>query len=262
MDRLAGDRWLENYPKPESEKKIIRSIVKSVNPDVLAIQEMGGAPLLEEFWQDLNSSGIGNYKHCFWAKGREGEERHLALLSRLPLEVCIDHSNLELQYFNQKLFLRRGLMEVTFRTSGIEWRLFNLHLKSKWTERDDDPQSSMLREKEARCIRDFIRQNHPPESNSMHLIVGDFNDFKKSAPLRRFLQVNKTVLHHMLPCRDFMGRFWTHHYAKQDSYDRIDYMLASPAMFNAYVPDSGRIADHFRCLEGSDHRMIYADFFF
>ena len=153
-------------------------------------------------------------------------------------------------------------MEVEFHTKGKTWRLFNLHLKSKWTERDDDPQAANLREKEARVIRDFIRKKYPTQANSLHLIVGDFNDFKSTAPISRFQKVNKTVLHHMLPCQDTMGYFWTHYYKKQDSYNRLDYIFASPAMFEHYIQGSARINDSLRCLEGSDHRMIYADFEF
>ena len=37
MDRWAGDGWREDYPKPEIENGIVRSIIKRVNPDVLAL---------------------------------------------------------------------------------------------------------------------------------------------------------------------------------------------------------------------------------
>ena len=262
MDRWAGGVWREDYPKPEIENGIVRSIIKRVNPDVLALQEMGGIHYLEELWRDLNNSGIGNYSYSFWVRGEEGEQRHLALLSRLPMKEKKAHLDLEFSYFGKTTRPRRGLMEVEFITNNQSWRLFNLHLKSKWTERQDDPQAADLREKEARTIRDYIRQIYPPETNPFHLLVGDFNDFKNTAPIRRFQKVNKTILHHMLPSRDTMGYFWTHYYKKQDSYDRLDYLFASPSMFENYIHGSARVNNSLRCLEGSDHRMIYADFEF
>jgi len=262
MDRLVAGYWREDYPKPEIENGIIRSMIRRVSPDILALQEIGEPHYLNELWRDLNGSGIGHYKHSYWVRGENDEQRHLALLSRLPIISKKSHLNIEFSYFNETVRPRRGLMEVEFRTKGKTWRLFNLHLKSKWTERKDDPQAADLREKEARAMRDFIRRTYLPETNPTHMIVGDFNDFKNTAPLRRFLKVNKTVLSHMLPCRDSLGYFWTHYYAKQDSYDRLDYLLASPSMKEHYLEGSARIADYLRCLEGSDHRMVYADFEF
>lgn len=262
MDRWAGGSWKENYPKPEIENAIVRSIIKRVDPDVLALQEIGEPAYLNDLWRDLNNSGIGNYRFSFWTRGEENEKRHLALLSRLPFISKKSHLDLEFSYFGSITRPRRGLMEVGFRTKNKSWYLFNLHLKSKWTERDDDIQAASLREKEARAIRDYIRITYRPESNPFHLIVGDFNDYKNTAPIRRFQKVNRTILHHMLPCRDTMGYFWTHYYKKQDSYDRLDYIFASPAMLGHYLVGSARINDSMRCLEGSDHRMVYADFEF
>ena len=262
MDRLAGGIWREEYPKPAHECSIIHSIIQKVNPDILALQEIGEMPYLYDLWRDLNITGIGNYRYSFWVQGEETEQRHLALLSRIPFHSKLAHLDLEFSYFGKKFRPRRGLMEVEFKTKGKTWRLFNLHLKSKWTERNDDPQAANLREKEARVIRDFIRKKYPPQADSLHLVVGDFNDFKSTAPIRRFEKVNKTILHHMLPCRDTMGYFWTHYYKKQDSYDRLDYIFSSPAMFEHYIEGSARVNDSLRCLEGSDHRMVYADFEF
>ena len=47
---------------------------------------------------------------------------------------------------------------------------------------------------------------------------------------------------------------------KQDSYSRIDYILASPKMFSRFIPNSGWIEDENGSESASDHRLIYADF--
>jgi hypothetical protein len=70
MDRWAGGAWREDYPKPEIENGIVRSIIKRVNPDVLALQEMGEIPYLNDLWRDLNSSGIGNYSYFFGSEAK------------------------------------------------------------------------------------------------------------------------------------------------------------------------------------------------
>ena len=53
-------------------------------------------------------------------------------------------------------------MEITFCAGGVSFHIFNLHLKSMWTERKDDPQAKIRREREARMMRDLIRKKYPP----------------------------------------------------------------------------------------------------
>ena len=57
-DRMVEGKWRPDYPKPEIEKKAVRSIIRSVNPDILAIQEMGDYPYMVELWMDLNTTGV------------------------------------------------------------------------------------------------------------------------------------------------------------------------------------------------------------
>ena len=131
-------------------------------------------------------------------------------------------ADLSFKYFEVRRSPSRGLLEAEFETNGQKWSLFNLHLKSKWTERPDDPEAAIRREKEARSIRDYI----------FVLVLGDIqgsirsnlhscleiwdNDHKDSSPLRRFLQVNNSELTKMIQCRDAEGHFWTHYWDKQD----------------------------------------------
>ena len=67
----------ESYPKPESECRMVRSIIRRVNPDILALQEIGDEVYLNDLWRDLNQSDIGNYTDSFLVRGIDGEERHL-----------------------------------------------------------------------------------------------------------------------------------------------------------------------------------------
>ena len=52
-DRLVDGTWRKNYPKPENEKTALREIIAREKPDILAIQEMGTAPYLQELLRDL-----------------------------------------------------------------------------------------------------------------------------------------------------------------------------------------------------------------
>ena len=57
MDRLVAGRWVEDSPKPEIENRIVRSIIKNVNADILALQEIGPPIYFHDLWRDLNNSG-------------------------------------------------------------------------------------------------------------------------------------------------------------------------------------------------------------
>jgi endonuclease/exonuclease/phosphatase family metal-dependent hydrolase len=263
MDRMVSGRWQEDYPKPLKERRIIRSVINQTNPDILAIQEMGEAVYLQELWGDLNRTKGTEFKYSAWLTGQEeGEKRHLALLSKIPFTKIDEPKDLSFKYFEGRRSPSRGLLEVEFKTGDTKWSLFNLHLKSKWTERPDDPEAAIRREREARAIRDYIRTKFPPYTDPHYLVLGDFNDHKNSAPLRRFLQVNNSSLTQMIQCSDQQGHLWTHYWDKQDSYARFDYLLASPQLFKKLVPDSAKIGGFHLCLLGSDHRIVFADFEF
>ena len=260
MDRMVSGYWKKDYPKPSKEKRILRSIINQTNPDILALQEIGEPFYLNELWKDLNSTDGVRFSYSAWIPGLgEGEERHLALLSKFPFSLIEQEQDLSFKYFDGRKAPSRGLLEVEFETQGVKWSLFNVHLKSKWTERPDDPEASIRREREARVIRDYIRTKLPAYKDPNYLVVGDFNDHKNSAPLRRVLQVNNSSLTEMIPCEDSQGHFWTHYWDKQDSYSRFDYLLASPPMFKRVVSGSSRIGDFHLCLHASDHRIIFAD---
>lgn len=262
-ERIVDGKWRPDYPKPEVEKKAVRFSLKSVNPDILALQEIGDYRYLLELWTDLNNTGGPFYKHAVWMPTEEEDEvRHLAYFSKFVPVSIKKHTNISFKYFGGFEKSGRGLLEVCFNPYDAKFTLFNLHLKSMWTERKDDPQAKIRREKEARSIRDLIRKKFPPDSNPSYLVLGDFNDHKNSAPLSRFITVNKTILTNVVPCIDSRGHKWTHFYKKQDSYSRLDYLLTSPAMFSRFVPNSGWIMDDKRSDLASDHRLIYADFAF
>lgn len=258
-NRRVEGRWLPDYPKPENEKQALRDLIREVRPDILALQEMGSPPFLSELQNDLRAEGL-DYPHAYVLQGPD-DTRHLALLSRLEPLAIDGHDSITFRYLGETETVKRGLLEVTFQTGGTTWTLYNLHLKSRWTTREDDPQSLTRRTSEAQAIRDLIRERHPPgEPDTRYLIVGDFNDHIDSAPLRRFLRVGQTPLTEIIPTTDSRGETWTFHFRRRDLYERVDFLLASPALAPSVVPGSGTIVDTLpQSTTASDHRMIYVD---
>ncbi len=255
--------WRQNYPKPEVEKAALRRIIARVDPDILALQEMGGAPYLKELQRDLERFDGIRYPHAVLMLGAD-EDRHVAVLSKVPFHKVVQHKALTHKYFGNAEVVRRGLLEVQFKTNGRAWSLFNLHLKSKWTERDDDPEASLKREGEATAVREFLKKQHPVAQGHPYLLLGDFNDTPNSKPLARILRSGNTRLCRYIYCKDVRGRIWTHYWRKGGLYSQIDYICASFGMLKLYgLPEGrwpdGHIEDSDDTLVASDHRLVWVE---
>lgn len=258
-DRLVGGRYLKMYPKPEAEKDAIREVIGIVKPDILVVEEMGGELFLKELQADLRSGGL-DYPYIYLAKGSD-TVRHVAVLSKEPFLDTVSHDELTYKFFkNKNMPVRRGLMEIRFKTEGVEWGLFGVHLKSRRWDKPQDYESSKQRIGEATAIRDKIRERYPDPAKGNYLIVGDFNDSPRSKALARFLKAGKTELAVRVPAEDSRGEVWTHFREGHGVYSQIDYILSSPSLLGRI--GSASIADVPMALKASDHRMLYIDIFF
>ncbi|WP_309399076.1 endonuclease/exonuclease/phosphatase family protein [Cerasicoccus maritimus] len=259
---LDANRWVEGhyrmaYPKPEAEKAAARKVIAAVHPDILTLQEIGGPLHLQELQTDLKKAGV-DYPYAECLIGPD-EDRRIAVLSKIPFEA-VGHTELDFKYFDGRELIKRGLLELRFGKGDTAWTLFVVHLKSRWTTRDDDPESGKRRTGEAHAARNFIREQYPPETNPRYLVVGDFNDTKRSAPIRRFLEVGDTQLTQLLPAGDSRGEAWTFHYRAEDKYERVDFILASPALAPFVEGGETHIYDSQpETSNASDHRLIYVD---
>ncbi|MEM8550378.1 MAG: endonuclease/exonuclease/phosphatase family protein [Verrucomicrobiota bacterium] len=253
MDRRVEGRWREDYPKPEAEKAALREVILAMDADILCVQEIGGPEFLEQVQEDLKREGL-NYPHRAVLIGPD-EVRRVGVLSRIPFEQTFSHDKIAFKYHSIEEQVRRGTLELVFETEGVRWSLFNLHLKSRWQVRDDDPLAAKQRTGEAQAVRDLIRAKYSNPERDRYMIVGDFNDTKESAPLRRFLKVSDRQLTSMLDAVDTRGDAWTFHYRKRDFYERVDFILVSPALEKHVT--SARVVDHFPATRtASDHRPV------
>ena len=253
--------WREEYPKPEFEKRALRKIIAKENPDILALQEMGSEPFLKELQRDLRINEKVNYPYSALMQGVD-EDRHVAVLSKVPFLEIVRHKDLTYNYFGNKETLRRGLLEVKFMTGDVKWSIFNVHLKSKWTVRDDDPESAIMREAEATSVRNYLKKQYPASENYPYLLVGDFNDTPNSKPIARILKSGKTDLAWYIYSTDDRGRVWTHYWRRGASYTQVDYIFASVAMLGKLPKGKssrGRIEDSADTLIASDHRMVLVE---
>ena len=253
-DRLVDGVFRPGYPKPEPAKEALRKVIRHMDADVLAIQEMGALPYLKELQRDLVLEGCP-YPHMELLES-DDKERHVAVLSRRPFKKVIRHTDLAFDYFGRTEPVKRGLLEVVIDHAGRDVSIFGLHLKSRYTDRSDDPSSNLRRTSEALAIRQRILARYPKPEDALFLVVGDFNDVPRSKALMRLTRVGERAIAQMLPAEDTRGETWTHFYRKEDSYSRVDYILVSPGLAPQVLGGRARIVDVPEVSHASDHRPV------
>ncbi|PXA04537.1 hypothetical protein DDZ13_05000 [Coraliomargarita sinensis] len=258
MDRRVADRWRPDYPKPESEKTAVREVILRSAPDVLALQEVGAPGFLEELRTDLASEGL-NYRYSMHLDGPD-PVRHLAVLSKHPPVEVVKHTDLDFKYFEGRERVKRGMLEVSFELGdGGVFKLFVVHLKSKYTNNKKDPESQMRRTREAGACRNRIIERTFDLGVDRFLVAGDFNDHPASSTLRRFYHRGDLEIGRLVPAADSRGEVWTYYFERRGQYSLVDGFVASPKMFPLIRNGKGTIVDLPGSLNGSDHRMVWGD---
>lgn len=253
-NRMVDGVYRENYPKPEKERAALRQVVAAVAPDVLAVQEMGPQPFLDEFRRELQLAGLG-YPHAVLLDGPDAD-RHVAVLSRIPFKAVHRHADVPFNYFGGAERVRRGVLEVVFATDAGDVSLFVIHLKSKYTERPDDPEAALQRAGEAEAVRDLVLARFPDPAAAKFIVAGDWNDTRGTRPVRALQKRGDLVVGELVRAADSRGHVWTHYFRREDLYSRIDYLLVSPGLRPYVAGDRGRIHDAPAAAEASDHRPV------
>jgi endonuclease/exonuclease/phosphatase family metal-dependent hydrolase len=252
-NRMVRGTYRPDYPKPEDEKAALRRVIASVDADVWALQEMGGEDYVRELQRDLRREGR-DYPHAAVLPAAD-DARRVAVLSRRPLSAVVGHDDLTCRYFDERVPVRRGLLEVRFATPGGELALFVVHFKSRFTERSDDPGAARLRGAEATAARDRVVARSGA-AGDYFVVAGDFNDGPRSRAVRAFERKGPRRLAYLLPVADSRGHAWTHHYRQEDAYTRVDHILVSPALRGRVGGGAGRIIDLPETATASDHRPV------
>jgi len=254
INRHTPHGFRTNYPKSEAAKRALRQTIRALNADILVLQEMGPIEYLLEFQRDLKSDGT-DYPYSVLMRGPD-KARHVAALSRIPFASVHEHTPLRFEYQSGVEDVKRGLLELCFDTPQGPLSLWVLHLKSRYTNNKADPESAIRRAGEAMRIREFILQRITDTGINLYLILGDFNDTKTSSPIRYLMQRGDLRFSHLLPISDSRGEHWTYRNARDDSYSRVDHILASSAVLPFVKNGSAEIADGPQVRNASDHRPV------
>jgi endonuclease/exonuclease/phosphatase family metal-dependent hydrolase len=254
-DRMTADGFRKDYPKPEPEKRALRAVIRGLNADVLVLQEMGAQPYLDELRRDLKADGI-DYPHAALASATDAD-RHVGVLAKRPLKNVTTHTDLRFGYFGGKEAVKRGLLEATISTTAGDLTLFGVHLKSRFTDRADDPMSAVRRAGEATAVRDRVLERFPTPAQARFIILGDCNDSRTSKAIAFLQKRGKTEIATLLHGTDSRGEMWSHAWRREESYSRVDQILVSPALLSSVKDKAARIYDGPSVREASDHRPVF-----
>ncbi len=250
--RVTAAGYRSDYPKPEAEKAALRAVLRRLDAEVVALQEMGPPAYLAELARDLAREGLV-YPHR--AIAEDGEPRRNALLSRRPLRAVRTHHEVEFSHLGQPTRLRRGLLEATLDTPAGTVTLIVLHLKSPLSDDPRDPRAEALRRAEAGAVRDRLWERFPDPRLTPFLVLGDCNEVPSGPAVQTLRRRGRTELLRLVPAADERGDTWTHHYRRGETYARVDLILLSPALA-PWLAAPGQILDGPDVRLASDHRPV------
>jgi len=131
-----------------------------------------------------------------------------------------------------------------------------------------------MREQEAILLREKIDARLAADPDANLLVLGDLNDTKDSRAVRVVTGRGKGALVDARPGERngddepspnprFEPRTvtWTHYYGKEDSYQRIDYILMSRGMAREWDAAGSWVVALPNWGTGSDHRPVVATFY-
>ena len=259
-----------HFVKSAAAKAKIRESIRAVNPDILALEEMGSTNALLELRAALKRDGLD---FSYW-EHVEGFDTniHVCVLSKLPFTARTPHTNDSFLLDGRRFRVSRGFAEVEIRVAGdFTFTLFAAHLKSRRPSAEAD--EAELRLEEAKILRGLVDAKLARDPEANFVVLGDFNDVKNSDSTREIVGRGKFKLTDTRPAErngdtdaNENPRYaprnvtWTHYYGVEDSYSRIDYILLSPAMASHWLRNETYIATVPNWGTGSDHRPIVAAF--
>ncbi len=258
------------HVKTDDAKAKVRESLRVLNPDVVALEEMGTTNALLELRASLKKNGLD---FPFWEHVQSFDTNiHVAVLSKLPIVARRAHTNEVFLLDGKRFQVKRGFAEVDIQAAtNFVFTLFVAHLKSHLTTAEADEAEERLGE--AKVLRSLLDARLAREPAARLLVAGDFNDTPDSPAVKAVLGHGKTMLFDSRPAERngdtapgeppyFEPRSvaWTYYYGKSDTYARIDYLLMSPAMKARWLAAETYIPTIPDWGVGSDHRPIVTGF--
>ena len=265
LDAPSGSR----HAKSAEAASAVQKSILALRPDVIALQEVGTSNVLLDLQARLKTNGLDL---PFWDEV-EGHDTniHVCVLSRFPIVARHPHTNDTFLLDGRRLFVRRGFADLEIEvTPHYRFALIAAHLKSRLpTDLADEAE---WRYAEAKALRSIIEARLAENPQEDLVVLGDLNDLKDSKPLHAIMGRGAARLVDTCPAErngDDAGPAnghearrvnWTHYYAKEDVYSRIDYILLNRTMHRRWLSQETYVLALPNWGVASDHRPLAAGF--
>ena len=248
----AAGRVTTPAKSPESVAAVVRTL-REIQPDIIGLCEIGSRRDLADLQRRLQRAGL-TLPYRTWVDGPD-RERHLALLSRFPLDV---------QHDTRTAFLldglprqvQRGILDCTIRVRpDFTLRVLGVHLKSPRVVPEFD--AAAFRRAESLILRRRVESIIAEKPDLPLLVFGDFNDTKNSPVVKGVLgRAGSKASLTALPLADRQGDQWTYRWDESDEYSRIDFVMVNRPLRSLVRRSGTRIHRDKKWFEASDHRPL------
>lgn len=230
----------------QEKREFTALTIDEAAPDVVCLQEVESLETLKYFHRHYLSS-VGaqkDYEYRRLINGNDPRGIDVGVLSTHVITSMNSHQ--EYRDEDDELVFDRDCLEVTVEDHGVPLTLFVNHFKSMIGGREE---TRWQRIAQSEAVRDIIEDRFDDPASADWMIVGDLNDYyldEDGNPL----PAEETGLAPLGIgdfCFDLLDNLpddeprWTHYYAGGDEYRQLDYLLASPNLFEKNRETTPRI---------------------
>ena len=245
FDEVDDPTKNDGPPTPPEQFEALAEVIKTIDCDILAVQEVENLSLLEEFNREYLG---GLYSRVILIEGNDPRGIDVGVLSKIPLMDVRSHREMESPApggGEQAEFSRDLLVLSWLGPDGVKWTLMTTHLKAGRTAAD-----CVRRTTQAEAIAKICRgEGYVSQwGRGMLILTGDLNAEPGAPEIRALNRVPFSD-----PARDYPWR-GTH-----ASGMALDYVLLSPEADARYVVGSVTVYRNPPVSRASDHFPVYVD---
>lgn len=236
-------------PKPEAALAAVGRVLQNTRADVVAVQEVHDKKALDAL---VDKYMTGNpYPYRVIVPGNDSRGINVAILSKYPIVDV--HSNVgeTFDVNGRKQHFSRDFLEATVRVKdGFDFTIGTTHLKAQAGGQAADDK----RLGEGKEIHKILTERMAAYPGRRYVVCGDFNDVESSPAVRAVKghDGDAARLYDPLAGSSEISHPATHR--------RIDFLLLSDGMKDAYIEGSEHVVNDPDAAKGSDHLPVVAQF--